>query len=331
MVDFTAGGDSPGCGASSRACKTIRAGVRGAHAMVGERTVCVKNGVYDRECMGGGINISKTMEIKAYEPYVPLSVTVNCRYQGPAFRFQPAADSDNGLLRLTGIAVENGLSHNSGAAIAASGGTLVVENCHFENCTSLANGNMGGDTFYTGGGGGVFTRNMRSVALRNSSFAFCAAPNGAGGAVLVQIKEQKGVFSPGSNIQGGEVRRFFISSCNFADSIAGFAGGAIALVSNKSIAVDIDLRMENTNITNSKVGNSEGGSVFGGGLHVGFAGQAEKVNVTLQRCNIKNSVLNCTGTATQACLAAGGGVNVRYNSAATEIHTSFVGKSQWGW
>jgi hypothetical protein len=127
-----------------------------------------------------------------------------------------------------------------------------------------------------------------------------------------------------SNIRGAFVRWYNISRCQFQDSRAGFAGGAVALVSNESITSDVNWQVEATTITNSTVQNSQGASVFGGGVHVGFAGQAQRVNGTFQSCNITHSLLNCTGGA--VCLVAGGGANVRYGMAATDIHTHAAGE-----
>jgi hypothetical protein len=126
-----------------------------------------------------------------------------------------------------------------------------------------------------------------------------------------------------SNIRGALVRWYNISRCQFQDSRAGFAGGAVALVSNESITSDVNWQVDATTITNSTVQNSQGASVFGGGVHVGFAGQVQRVNGTFQNCNVTHSLLNCTGGN---CLVGGGGAYVRYGMAAPDLHTHAVGE-----
>ena len=408
MVDMTARNDFPGCGGALAPCATIRAGVREAHTASRANVVCIRDGVYNNQCAHGGIPISKTMTIKAFRLGTSpeaAGVVVDCGQQGPAFSFNPT-DQNNGMLHLIGISVVNGLSLSSGAGVTATRGRLVVDHCNFKNCVSLANGDMGGDVFYQAGRGALFARNMLSVDIFGSNFTSCAAPNGAGGAILVILEEaalaleQREIsnpmlpppaarrvlhrqhrgkvrrLSPGknyhrkhqklagdagtnvtpvlskirhaatttttattttasiatisttstsvSNIRGALVRWFNISRCQFQDSRAGFAGGAVALVSNESITSDVNWRVEATTITNSTVQNSQGAGVFGGGMHVGFAGQAQRVNVTFQSCNITHSLLNCTGGG--ECLVGGGGANVRYGMAATDIHTHAAGE-----
>ena len=193
IVDAATGKDFPRCGADAgSACKSIRGGVEKADSIPGETTVCVKTGEYRTECQDGGIIITTTLTIRAYEPgSAPGSVTVDCGSKGqqdPAFTFAPAVPASN-ILHLVDITVKNVLSQSSGSAVAATGGALVVNNCHFEKCTSLAKGNIDEHVFYAGGGGALFAQNMRSVALHNSSFSSCSAPNGAGGAVLVMLEE----------------------------------------------------------------------------------------------------------------------------------------------
>ena len=350
MVDMTVGNDVPGCGGAlaGAPCATIRAGVREAHTASRANVVCIWDGVYYNQCANGGISISKTMTIKAFQLgswTEAVGVVVDCGQQGPAFSFNPT-DQNNGMLHLIGISVVNGLSLSSGAGVTATRGRLVVDHCNFENCLSLANGDMGGDVFYQAGGGALFARNMLSVDIFGSNFTSCAAPNGAGGAILVMLEEaalaleQQEISNSTtttatiatiatiptsvSNIRGAFVRWCNISRCQFQDSRAGFAGGAVALVSNESITSDVNWRVEATTITNSTVQNSQGAGVFGGGMHVGFAGQAQRVNVTFQSCNITHSLLNCTGGG--ECLVGGGGANVRYGMAATNIHTHAAGE-----
>ena len=94
-------------------------------------------------------------------------------------------------------------------------------------------------------------------------------------------------------------------------------------MSNESTTSDVDWRVESTSITNSEVHNSVGASVFGGGVHVGLSGQAERVNATFQSCNITHSLLNCTGDG--ACLTGGGGANIRFDKSAADICTTFIG------
>ena len=122
------------------------------------------------------------------------------------------------------------------------------------------------------------------------------------------------------------VRRFAVSGSRAHRCAAGFAGGAVAFVSSEETTSDVDWLVESTRITGSTVSNGKGGSVFGGGVHFGFAGDAVRANVTVRGGEVTGSRLECSTEVEGAyCLAGGGGVNVRYDKAATDVQTRITG------
>ena len=122
-----------------------------------------------------------------------------------------------------------------------------------------------------------------------------------------------------------QVRRFAVSGSRADRCAAGCAGGAVAFVSSEEITSDVDWLVESTRITGSTVSNGKGGSVFGGGVHFGFAGDAVRVNVTVRGGEVTGSRLECSSTDGGVCLVGGGGVNVRYDKAATDVQTRVAG------
>ena len=144
----------------------------------------MRQGVYRSECSSEGSMITRSMTIRAQGGD---SVVLNCLggAQGRVLNLAAAAAS---TLTLVGLKFANTKSMGSGGAIFASrGAALVVRDCSFENCQSLAHAGPV-DSLYQGGGA-IFVEGTGALAVEGSSFTECQAPHGAGGAILIGVED----------------------------------------------------------------------------------------------------------------------------------------------
>jgi hypothetical protein len=244
---------------------------------------------------------------------------------------------------------------SGGAIFASMGAALVLQNCSFENCQSLAHaGHL--DSLYQGGGA-IFVEGTGVLAVEGSSFTKCQAPHGAGGAILIQ-----------ASVGNAAERLLSVSSTRFDECNAAVTGGGVAIVVSSGSGAgsgapsERGVLLDATNFTKSKL---RGNHSYGGALYLRYYGvpAANLVN-EIRECRfedaelvaVEGGAINSVGgagiwlrfdddgafnvtTIVSSCsflgnrlaagpvngYAQGGGVHLQFDDAATNIITRFVG------
>ena len=255
---FVDGRASPanGCGSRALPCSTIRDGVKVAQLNKKKR-LCVQAGVrYENECKETTI-ITQSLEIVAVDfissklntiagnmqalenpcwvnplsAFPPSFAVVDCGSVSKARPFQFATNSAESL-SFSHLGFTNIDSRVGGSALFASGGSIVIKHCHFQNLSTIQ------DT----GGGAIWSSNATVVRLLNSTFCQCSALKGSGGAVLL---------SPVANGTGS--LHYEISGSSFKGCAAGVAGGGISFKTHSSTSNGLDVAVTSSSFTSNSV------------------------------------------------------------------------------
>jgi hypothetical protein len=183
------------------------------------------------------------------------------------------------------------INGGTGAAIGQSDGTLLVEDCWFENCQKGAIGCREG----------LDTRERRAV-FRNTTFLNNSNPSSAGGAVYVQRYDS-----------------VVIESCWFEGNVAYNGGGAVRIahleaptpteirdcvfLSNETLeGLGGGLKVSgDSNVTGNTFFNCSQGYSFGGSAAAFYGGHTEFHRNILASCPGGSAVILRTGTINSDC------------------------------
>jgi hypothetical protein len=217
-------------------------------------------------------------------------------------------------LSISGLTFINAFSNDSGGAIFAnmSSGSVTLDDCHFKNTKSNAvqkHHQQGNHTFQAGGGA-VYVENGE-LSVRHSTFQDCAAPFGAGGAILRVGTAQH------NNVE--------FSDNTFISCRSGEAGGAVALVHiGRKSCSDGQIIINSTSFVDCAVFQSPVAipQIFiGGGALVMYC-KYKASNLTTAVKDVIFSGNRVTGATHQ--IPVGGAVLMYYTEAAEDTKHAFA-------